>query len=63
MKVAEFLVDGFEQIEALAPVDLLRRAKIEVDIVSIFGEKRVKSSHGVIIESEKDLFLIWENYN
>ena len=33
MKVAEFLVDGFEQIEALAPVDLLRRAKIEVDIV------------------------------
>ena len=45
MKVAEFLVDGFEQIEALAPVDLLRRAKIEVDIVSVFGEKRVKSSH------------------
>ena len=55
MKVAEFLVDGFEQIEALTPVDLLRRAKIEVDIVSVFGEKRVKSSHGVIVETEKEL--------
>ena len=55
MKVAEFLVDGFEQIEALAPVDLLRRAKIEVDIISVFDEKMVKSSHGVIVETEKDL--------
>ena len=49
MKVAEFIVEGFEQMEALTPVDLLRRAGITVDTVSVFNEKNVKSSHNVII--------------
>ena len=42
MKVAEFIVEGFEQIEAVTPVDLLRRAGITVDTVSVFDEKKVK---------------------
>ena len=55
MKVAEFIVEGFEQIEALTPVDLLRRAGITVDTVSVFDEKNVKSSHNVIIETDKNM--------
>lgn len=41
-----FLAEGFEIIEALAPVDMLRRAKIDVKTVGVTGE-RVKSSCGV----------------
>ena len=55
MKVAEFIVEGFEQIEAVTPVDLLRRAGITVDTVSVFDEKKVKSSHGVVIETDKNM--------
>jgi 4-methyl-5(b-hydroxyethyl)-thiazole monophosphate biosynthesis len=55
MKVAEFIVEGFEQMEALTPVDLLRRAGIEIDTISVFNKKNVKSSHNVIIETDKNM--------
>lgn len=55
MKVAEFLVDGFEQIEAMVPIDLLRRAGIEADIISVLNEPNVKSSHNVTIGTEKNI--------
>ena len=38
-----FLAEGFEIIEALAPVDMLKRAKIDVKTVGVTG-KTVKSS-------------------
>lgn len=41
-----FLADGFEIIEALAPVDMLRRAKIDVATVGVTG-RSVRSSCGV----------------
>ena len=34
-KVCVFLADGFEEIEGLTVVDILRRAKVEVSTVSI----------------------------
>lgn len=35
-----FLADGFEEIEALTPVDLLRRAGVEVRTVSIYNDRK-----------------------
>ena len=39
-KVYVFMADGCEEIEALTPVDLLRRAGVEVRMVSVMGRKR-----------------------
>lgn len=46
-----FLADGFEIIEALAPVDMLRRAKINVQTVGVTG-KTVCSSCGVEVNAD-----------
>ena len=46
-KVYEFLADGFEDIEALAPLDILRRGGVEVVTVSVMQRREVVSAHGV----------------
>ena len=46
------LTNGFEEVEALTPVDLLRRAGVEVATVSVTGEKIVTSSHQVPIAAD-----------
>lgn len=43
-----FLADGFEECEALAPIDILRRADLKVLTVGI-GSKTVTGSHGIPI--------------
>ncbi len=43
------LADGFEEIEALAPIDLLRRADLTVKTVSIMGRKEVVGAHGITV--------------
>lgn len=51
-----FLADGFEEVEALAPVDIMRRAGMDVVTVAVTGtDKRVKGAHGVTIEADKAL--------
>lgn len=52
-KVYLFLADGFEEIEGLTVVDLLRRAGIEISMVSITGKKMVVSSHKIKIEADE----------
>ncbi len=47
-----FLADGFEEIEALATVDILRRAKVDVTTVSVNGEKTVTGSHNIKVEAD-----------
>lgn len=51
-KVYVFLADGFEEIEGLTVVDLLRRAKIETEMVSIMETKQVKGSHGIEVSAD-----------
>ncbi len=48
-KTAIFLADGFEEIEALTVVDLLRRAGIEITTASIMGRKEVTGSHKITV--------------
>ena len=54
-----FLADGFEELEALATVDILRRAELEVKTVGVgVGGRTVTSSHGVTVIAdieEKDV--------
>jgi len=47
-----FLADGFEEIEALAPVDILRRADIDVKTVSITDDYEVCGSHGIKVKAD-----------
>ena len=46
-KVYIFLADGFEDIEGLTVVDLLRRAQIDIKTVSIKDTKEVQTAHGI----------------
>lgn len=51
-EVYVFLADGFEDIEALAPVDILRRGGVEVKTVSIMHRTTVISAHQVPVVAD-----------
>lgn len=48
-RVAVFFAEGFEEVEAIAVVDILYRAGIPCDMVSVTGEKHVTSSREVTV--------------
>ena len=54
-KIYVFLADGCEEIEALTPVDLLRRAGEDVCTVSIMGRKEVTGSHKITILADETI--------
>ena len=53
IKVALLLAEGFEEAEAITPVDLLRRARIDCVTVSLSEEKLVSSSRHIPILADK----------
>ncbi len=50
--IAVFIADGSEELEALTPVDVLRRAGANVDLISVNGES-ITGSHGIVIKADK----------
>ena len=50
-----FLAEGFEEIEALSTVDVMRRAGMEVYTVSITSDKQVKGANGVTVIADKTI--------
>lgn len=46
------LADDFEEIEAFEPVDIMRRAGIDVQTVSIMKSKTVKGAHNILVEAD-----------
>ncbi len=47
-----FLADGFEEVEALCPLDILRRANLEVTTVGIGGKDVIRGAHGIIVHAD-----------
>ncbi|MCL2457092.1 MAG: DJ-1/PfpI family protein [Defluviitaleaceae bacterium] len=47
-----FLTKGFEEIEAVAVIDILRRGGIKTASVSLTGEKKIVGSHEIILHAD-----------
>lgn len=52
MEACVFLADGFETVEALAVVDVLKRVGVDVVTVSVTGSKSVVSSHDIVVVAD-----------
>lgn len=59
IKIAVHLADGFEEIEAVSIIDVLRRADIEVVVVSVTGKMEVAGAHHLTIKADN----LFENMN
>jgi 4-methyl-5(b-hydroxyethyl)-thiazole monophosphate biosynthesis len=65
-KIAVHLADGFEEVEAISIIDVLRRADIDVVVVSMTGKLEVNGAHHIKIMADtlfekvdyNDLFMI-----
>jgi len=52
-RVLVFLANGFEEIEALTVVDLLRRAGVDTVTVSITSDYSVAGSHRIVVDTDE----------
>lgn len=51
-----FLANGFEETEMIFPLDLMRRARLEVKTVSVTADEIVTGSHGIGIKADTTVF-------
>lgn len=59
MKVYVHLATGFEEVEAITIIDVLRRAGVDVESISVTGQDIVTGAHGIPIKAD----LLFENGN
>ncbi|MGO5052014.1 DJ-1 family glyoxalase III [Lachnospiraceae bacterium LCP25S3_G4] len=52
-EVCIFFADGFEEIEGLSVVDLLRRAGVRVRMISVTGSLNIHGAHGINVQAEE----------
>ncbi len=50
-----FLANGFEETEAICPIDIMLRAGIDVKLVSVSDDLSVVSSHGIALKADKKI--------
>lgn len=62
MKALVCLAEGFEEVEAITPIDILRRAKVDVTVAGV-GSTVVVGSHNVPITSDKLIEECEESYD
>lgn len=60
-KVAIFLAEGFEEIEAITVLDFLRRAEIPTYLVSNTEELQVKGGHGLLVQADLPFSAFYAN--
>ncbi len=60
-KVLVLLAEGFEEVEALTPVDYLRRTGVEVDMASLTDDLKVRGAHGIEVLANKRIEEITEH--
>lgn len=51
-KIAVHLADGFEEIEAVSVIDVLRRADLDVTVVSVTGKTEVTGAHQIKVVAD-----------
>ncbi|MDR1165093.1 MAG: DJ-1/PfpI family protein [Deltaproteobacteria bacterium] len=52
-RVALFLIDGFEETEAVTTVDLLRRGGVTVETVALADDRLVTGGHGIALQADQ----------
>ncbi|HLN73459.1 MAG TPA: DJ-1 family glyoxalase III [Prolixibacteraceae bacterium] len=58
-KIAIHLAEGFEEVEAVSIIDLLRRADLEVLMVSMNGKNEVRGAHQITVKAD----ILFEDVN
>ena len=58
-KIAVHLADGFEEIEAISIIDVLRRADLEVVVVSVTGKTEISGAHQIKVIAD----ILYEDVN
>jgi len=49
-KIAIFMAVGFEEIEAISTIDVLRRGGMDVELISVSGNEEVEGGHGISVK-------------